>query len=86
LPPDCHRESCRAFSFGSYLRRRIPALLAERDFEPWLRGEAGVEVLKPAPNNLLQKWTVSKRVSSSKADKEDATLIESIGQEAKTLL
>jgi hypothetical protein len=29
---------------------------------------------------------VSKRVSSSKADKEDATLIEPIGEEAKTLL
>lgn len=65
---------------------RMPVLLAERDFEPWLRGEAGVELLKSASNDLLEKWPVSKRVSSSKADKEDATLAEPTDEQAKTLL
>jgi len=32
----------------------------------------------PQPNDLLQRWPVSKRVNSSKADADDATLIEKI--------
>jgi putative SOS response-associated peptidase YedK len=47
-------------------------------FEHWLNGHMGVEELKPAPNDYLQRWAVSKRVNSSKADKDDATLIEPI--------
>jgi hypothetical protein len=35
----------------------------------------GVEKLKPAPNDYLQRWALSKRVNSSKADANDATLI-----------
>ena len=38
-----------------------------------------VEDLKPAANDTLQRWTVSKRVNSSKADKDDAALIERVG-------
>jgi hypothetical protein len=38
----------------------------------------GVEELKPAPDDYLQRWAVSKRVNSSKADKDDATHIEPI--------
>jgi putative SOS response-associated peptidase YedK len=57
---------------------RMPVLLAEDDFEPWLTGESGVELLKPAPNGLLQKWPVSKRVNSSRADDGDPTLLEKI--------
>jgi putative SOS response-associated peptidase YedK len=34
-------------------------LLAEQDFEPWLSGEAGPELLKPAAEDLLQRWSVS---------------------------
>jgi hypothetical protein len=35
-------------------------------------------VLKPASNDFLQRWPVSKRVNSSKADADDATLIERV--------
>ena len=41
-----------------------------------------VEELKLAPNYYLQRWAVSKRVNSSKADKDDATLIEPAKQAA----
>jgi putative SOS response-associated peptidase YedK len=61
---------------------RMPALLAEKGFEPWLSGEAGIELLKPAADDLMQRWPVSKRVNSSKAPAEDATLIERIGVKA----
>jgi hypothetical protein len=63
---------------GNAKRDRMPVLLAEKDFEPWLSGEAGVELLKPAPNDLLQRWPVSKRVNSSKAAADDPTLIDRI--------
>ena len=56
----------------------MPVLLTEQQFEPWLRGEASLEYLKPAPNDLLQKWPVSKRVNSSRADADDSTLIEKV--------
>ena len=65
-------------AFVREVHDRMPVLLTEKDFEPWLTGEAGVELLKPAPNDLLQKWPVSKRVNSSRADDNDSTLIEKV--------
>ena len=64
--------------FVAAVHDRMPVLLTEQQFEPWLRGEAGLEYLKPAPNDLLQKWPVSKRVNSSRADADDSTLIEKV--------
>ena len=57
---------------------RMPVLLTAEQFEPWLRGEAGLEYLKPPPTDFLQKWPVSKRVNSSRADPDDTTLIEKV--------
>jgi putative SOS response-associated peptidase YedK len=65
-------------AFVAEVHDRMPVILAEQDFEPWLRGEAGIEILKPAPDDLLQRWPVSKRVNSSKAPVDDPTLIEQI--------
>ena len=39
---------------------------------------AGAEYLKPVPNDYLQRWPVSKRVNSSKADADDPALIEPV--------
>jgi putative SOS response-associated peptidase YedK len=60
----------------------MPVLLAEKDFEPWLTGNAGMELLKPAPNDVLQRWPVSQRVNSSRADDNDSTLIEKVELDA----
>jgi len=57
---------------------RMPVILAEKDFEPWLSGSAGQELLKPAPEDVLQTWPVSKRVNSSRASDDDATLIDRV--------
>jgi putative SOS response-associated peptidase YedK len=62
--------------FVAEVHDRMPVLLTEDQFTPWLSGEAGREVLKPVPNDYLRRWPVSKRVNSSKADADDATLIE----------
>src|ERR1700760_2717575 len=60
--------------FAAGIHDRMPAFLTEGQFAPWLSGEAGAEILKPAPNDFLQRWAVSKGVNSSKADADDATL------------
>jgi hypothetical protein len=52
-------------AFVAEVHDRMPVLLAEKDFEPWLSGSAGLELLKPAANDLLQRWPVSKRVNGS---------------------
>lgn len=65
-------------AFVGEVHDRMPALLSERDFEPWLSGAAGVELLKPARDDMLQRWPVSKRVNSSRAPADDPTLIEPI--------
>jgi putative SOS response-associated peptidase YedK len=57
---------------------RMPVLLQPAQLDHWLSGDMGVEGLKAAPNDYLQRWAVSKRVNSSKADKDDAMLIEPI--------
>jgi putative SOS response-associated peptidase YedK len=64
--------------FSAEIHDRMPVFLRETQFTPWLSGEAGAGILKPAPNDFLQRWPVSKRVNSSKADAEDATLIERV--------
>src|SRR3984893_17030909 len=64
--------------FVAEVHDRMPVLLTEKQFDPWLTGNAGIEYLKPAPNDFLQKWAVSKRVNSSRADDDDATLIEKV--------
>ena len=50
--------------FVAEVHDRMPVLLAEKDYEPWLSGKVGLELLKPADENVLQKWPVSKRVNS----------------------
>ena len=64
--------------FAAEVHDRMPMFLTGEQFAPWLSGQAGVEYLKPAPNDYLQRWPVSKRVISSKADADDPTLIEPI--------
>jgi putative SOS response-associated peptidase YedK len=56
----------------------MPVLLANRDFGRWLNGSAGQELLRPAANDLLQRWPVSKRVNSSRAPADDSKLIDPV--------
>jgi hypothetical protein len=56
----------------------MPVILEADQFKPWLSGSAGLEMLKPAPNDVLQKWPVSRRVNSSRASDDDETLVDPI--------
>jgi putative SOS response-associated peptidase YedK len=64
--------------FVAEVHDRMPVLLTEKQYDPWLSGEAGTEILKPAPNDYLRKWRVSKRVNSSRASDDDPTLIDEV--------
>ena len=65
-------------AFVNEVHDRMPVTLAEGDSGSWLQGEAGLALLKPAPEDMLQRWPVSKRVNSSKAPADDPTLVEQI--------
>jgi putative SOS response-associated peptidase YedK len=58
---------------GAY-HHRMPAVLDERDFDAWLKGTAGPEALKPAPDDLLREHPVSSRVNRTGVGDDDATL------------
>ena len=58
--------------FVGKLHGRVPVILEPEQFGPWPEGKAGVEVLKPAANDALQRWPVSRRVKGSRAPFLDA--------------
>jgi putative SOS response-associated peptidase YedK len=68
--------------FVAELHDRMPVILEEKQFEAWLDDSAVpaslTKMLKPAANGLLKMQPVSKRVNSSRADDNDATLIEAV--------
>jgi putative SOS response-associated peptidase YedK len=64
--------------FVAGVHDRMPVLLAVKDCEPWLNAKAGKEVLHPAAEEMLKKWSVSKRVNSSRAPDDDPTLIDPV--------
>ena len=52
----------------------------DKDFEQWEAGNPkdAAAPMKPAGEDVLQRWPVSKRVNSSKADDSDATPIDKV--------
>ena len=68
--------------FVAEMHDRMPVLLKPGQFEHWLSGDMSVEELKPIENDYLQRWAVSKRINSSKADSNDPTLIDAVRQAA----
>jgi putative SOS response-associated peptidase YedK len=51
-----------ANEFVGELHDRMPVILEPEQFEAWLTGAAGL-LLKPAGNDVLQCWPVSRRVN-----------------------
>ena len=66
--------------FVSEVHDRMPVILEPKDFDQWERGDVmdAAALMKPANEDVLQKWPVSQRVNSSRADKDDASLIEAV--------
>ena len=60
-----------ANDFTQQIHDRMPVLLGRQDHDTWLTGTAGAELLRPAPNELLRMWPVSKRVNVSGREDDD---------------
>jgi putative SOS response-associated peptidase YedK len=63
--------------FTRTIHDRMPVILDPENIGPWLKGDAGTELLKSAAEEALRMWPVSKRVSKP-GNTDDPTLIESI--------
>ncbi len=63
---------------------RMPVILESKDFEQWEKGDqrGAAALMKSAGDDVLQRWPVSKRVNSSKAPTDDASLIDIEGEAA----
>jgi len=61
--------------FAAEVHGRMPFILEPQDFQQWEKGNVkdAAALMKPAADDLLMMWPVSKRVNSSKADSDDAT-------------
>jgi len=79
----CTMIITEANSFISAIHDRMPVLLDEDSAAAWLSGEAGTELLRPAPKDALRMWPVSRRVSKP-GDGDDASLIEPVTVHAST--
>ena len=71
-----------AYDFTRPIHDRMPVLLGQSDLDAWLTGKAGVELLWPAPNDLLRMWPVSKRDNASGRGDDDPSLIAPVEDEA----
>lgn len=57
---------------------RTPVMLDEADTGRWLNVKAGAELLKPAAENRLCMWPVSRRVNKTGTGDDDSTLIREV--------
>jgi len=70
-------KSTDANALTRQIHDRMPVVIAPEQFEPWLTGVSGTELLKPAPEDMLQMWPVSRKVNRVGND-SDPTLIDVI--------
>jgi putative SOS response-associated peptidase YedK len=73
-----HDDHPRAERFVAEVHDRMPVVLEAEDFAAWLN-EGGYAVLRPAGNEVLQRWPVPRRINSSRVPVGDPTLIEKDG-------
>jgi putative SOS response-associated peptidase YedK len=59
------------------IHTRMPVILGEEHYDPWLSNQAGKEVLVPFPADAMKAWPISPRVNSPKNN--DPELVRPIG-------
>ena len=71
--------------FAATIHDRMPVILEAKNFERWEHGNAenAAALMRPAADDVLQMWPVSRRVNSSRADGDDASLIEQIASDLR---
>ena len=70
----------RINAFVAEVHDRMPVLLERKQFDTWMKGsvDEATALMKPAAEDVLNKWPVSKRVNSSRTSDEDETLISQV--------
>jgi putative SOS response-associated peptidase YedK len=57
---------------------RMPVVLDKANIRPWLSGESGTELLRPAAEDRLRMWPVSRRVNKTGQGDDDSTLLDEV--------
>jgi putative SOS response-associated peptidase YedK len=73
----CTMIITEANSFISAIHDRMPVLLDRESADAWLSDSAGLELLKPAREDALRMWPVSRRLSKP-GNGDDPSLIEPV--------
>jgi putative SOS response-associated peptidase YedK len=60
------------------IHNRMPVVLDDADVQPWLNGIGGTELLRPAAEERLRVWPVSRRVNKTGTGDDDPTLIDEV--------
>jgi putative SOS response-associated peptidase YedK len=75
--------------FVAEVHDRMPVIIEAKanDFEQWQHGDTkdAAALIKPTAEDVLQMWPLSMRVNSSKANGDDATLIEKVAATVSSL-
>ncbi len=67
-----------ANAFTRPVHDRMPAILEPADLAAWLSGAAGTAVLRPAAEDRLRMWPVSRRVNRTGSGDDDPTLLDGV--------
>jgi putative SOS response-associated peptidase YedK len=62
----------------SMIHNRMPVVLDGADIRSWLSGRAGTEILRPASEDRLRVWPVSRRVNKTGTGDDDPTLVDEV--------
>jgi len=57
---------------------RMPVALEPAELGAWLRGTAGIDLLRPAADHKLRMWPVSRRVNRTGSGDDDPTLVDEV--------
>jgi putative SOS response-associated peptidase YedK len=57
---------------------RMPVILEPADFKAWLCGNDGTTLLRPAADDKLRIWPVSRRVNKTGSGDDDPTLVDEV--------
>ncbi len=57
---------------------RMPVVLDKADIGLWLNGAVGTELLRPAAEDRLQMWPVSRQVNKTGSGDDDPTLLDEV--------
>jgi putative SOS response-associated peptidase YedK len=67
-----------ANAFTRAIHDRMPVLLEPAGFAAWLGGAAGADLLRPAAEDRLRMWPVSRRVNRTGSGDDDPTLLDEV--------